>query len=431
MEGRSAQYIPVEFEFLDSTLFREWDSRGYKLYLHMRRHIWRGASGRLAGYYQNGWLAADGYLGTWAHWLGISRSEVSRLLAWMESKCIIRRLYKSETAGHPNIYAIGEVEHIIGGKPKEVIYLQHLLTEEADHSLEPLDEPPSLAHESVGPEHLLTYTSRPQLPTTVAVRQHSVAGGGHSVAGGQRSNNRIVIVEENKDHCDGNTVAIPESLSPETELDSTSSENVEPTPSLMPNCDIQEPAAPCEDLHKPKRPRVDAGEPSLLAPRTIGAALFFEVLGREAAAKGFIGPRQFKSLALRDKFEAAETRLGPERLVEVIQAGLATMGYAGMPKLVAYIVKAAGNGAPALANLDPVLYQKVVEAMRLDPAVSTQHRDQAARVTEACMKGGYTAEEVRKAGRYWWKDDWRGKAATGPNDGQFIQLMRSVREEKM
>ena len=115
-EQRPIQFIKTTFPLIDSELMKSWDARGYKLYLKMRRHICRSSKHRLSGYWLQGYLAVDGYLGSWASWMGVSKQVISKLLKWMEEKNIIVCAQKSKTAGQPNIYILGQVLHIEGSE---------------------------------------------------------------------------------------------------------------------------------------------------------------------------------------------------------------------------------------------------------------------------------------------------------------------------
>ena len=125
-ESSGLQFIMLEFPFIDSELYDEWDPRGMKLYWKMRRYVCRSNNHRLAGYWQKGYLATEGFQGTWAKMLGISQSTVSKLLRWMEEKGIITCGHRSRTAGDPNVYILGRVFHIEGSnKPVEVFLMDH------------------------------------------------------------------------------------------------------------------------------------------------------------------------------------------------------------------------------------------------------------------------------------------------------------------
>jgi len=138
MEGK--QFIPLYFDLLDSKLLEggSWDWRGYALYLKIRRHVWRSSNHKILGaYWKAGWLAAEGYMGTWAKWLGCSRPVVSRLLSEMEDKKILYCSYKSEYAGKPNVYILGKIIFIEGSiKPSEIFFLDHLPQSEIRSDIE-------------------------------------------------------------------------------------------------------------------------------------------------------------------------------------------------------------------------------------------------------------------------------------------------------
>jgi len=125
-ESKAVQFIMLEFPFVDSELYDEWDPRGMKLYWKMRRYVCRSSEHRLAGYWQQGYLAVEGFQGTWAKSLGVSQSVVSKLLGWMEEKRVAICAHKSRTAGDPNVYVLGRVFHVEGSdRPVEVFLLDH------------------------------------------------------------------------------------------------------------------------------------------------------------------------------------------------------------------------------------------------------------------------------------------------------------------
>ena len=125
-ESKAVQFIMLEFPFIDSELYDEWDPRGMKLYWKMRRYVCRSNNHRLAGYWQKGYLATEGFQGTWAKMLGISQPTISKLLRWMEEKGIIICGHRSRTAGDPNVYILGKVFHVEGSdKPVEVFLMDH------------------------------------------------------------------------------------------------------------------------------------------------------------------------------------------------------------------------------------------------------------------------------------------------------------------
>ena len=125
-ESSGLQFIMLEFPFIDSELYDEWDPRGMKLYWKMRRYVCRSNNHRLAGYWQRGLLATEGFQGTWAKALNISQSTISKLLRWMEEKRIITCGHRSRTAGDPNVYILGRVFHVEGSnKPVEVFFMDH------------------------------------------------------------------------------------------------------------------------------------------------------------------------------------------------------------------------------------------------------------------------------------------------------------------
>jgi hypothetical protein len=155
----------------------------------------------------------------------------------------------------------------------------------------------------------------------------------------------------------------------------------------------------------------------------------FSLQGREAAAKGLSAPQKFPSVALRDKFLAAEERLGLDALRGVILTAIEKMGYVSLTKLIQYISKAAGNSAPNTSNLPQGMLTQVATALRYNLDLP-QHIPRIARLTESCVKAGYTEEQVRKAGRLWW-EKWPGNTGTGPNDAQLLQTVETVKKERL
>jgi len=68
--------------------------------------------------------------------------------------------------------------------------------------------------------------------------------------------------------------------------------------------------------------RNDNNNQSPLAPDTQGAYTLFNLLGDEAKAKGHSSPKQFPSLLCKQKFEAAELRLGEIELEKAIRKAI-------------------------------------------------------------------------------------------------------------
>ncbi len=175
---------------------------------------------------------------------------------------------------------------------------------------------------------------------------------------------------------------------------------------------------------------------SAVAFSTPGAAFMVEFLTKEGKALGRSPAGKFPSVTAKERFEAAEQRLGLEALRKVLGTFFTKVRYPSINQIVGYVEKAAsnesgGNGQPPpTANLDPALYGQIVTSLRLNPLVCQKHKNQAERLTYACMVAGYTVENVRKFGVFWWRDDWRGKQGTGPKDDEFIQAVEGARKER-
>lgn len=76
---------------------------------------------------------------------------------------------------------------------------------------------------------------------------------------------------------------------------------------------------------------------SPLAPATPGEKILFELLAKEAKAKGRRSPKRFPTLVCKEEFNKAEERLG-KNLNAAIRTALKN-GIASIPKITAYISK--------------------------------------------------------------------------------------------
>lgn len=416
MEGHEAQFIFVYFPFIDSELFREWDPRGYKLYIYMRRHLWRSSGGKLGGYYLNGWLAAEGYLGTWAKWLKISRAATSKILGWMEENKILKCLYRTKSGCHPNVYALGQVVEITGGRRQEVIYLDAMLFKEAV-PLEPDTAEKVLAHE-VEPAPKLSQLNLyvPRKHDCFPQETVPFTQGNSTVHPGERSNSIKGII------CDHAQLGSGEpNCSPGEQLSS------EPTPAAL----SAEPLGPKAAVGGRARPgpRVEADNGALL-PASPAAHFLFAALGAEAEARGRVGPRRFRSVSAKSELERIEQSLGLAWTKETLSAAVRKMGHVSAERVIAYLSAAAKSQAsvPKADSLDQALYRQVVESLKLNPEATELHGKIAASVTHACMKGGYTVHHVRRAGRQWY-GSWMGREGRIPKESEFVGLMEQMREQ--
>jgi len=101
------QFVGLRFTLVDNPAYDQMDGRGIKLYVKLRRFIWRKETGPLGTYFENGHLATDGYLNQWAEWLGVAKSTVSRILNQLEEAGWIKWVVRSSKGGQPNIIILG------------------------------------------------------------------------------------------------------------------------------------------------------------------------------------------------------------------------------------------------------------------------------------------------------------------------------------
>lgn len=104
----SPQFVMMRFDLLDSEQFDLMHPQAIKLYLKLRRFIWRSADkGRLAEHFARGNLAVEGYCPQWAEWLQTSRSTAGRMVKELEDAGWLVRAYQSRGREDPNILYLG------------------------------------------------------------------------------------------------------------------------------------------------------------------------------------------------------------------------------------------------------------------------------------------------------------------------------------
>lgn len=91
--------------------------------------------------------------------------------------------------------------------------------------------------------------------------------------------------------------------------------------------------APRETLHR------------LLDPSTSGAYMLFNLLGDERAAKGYRPPKNFPTTLCKEKFIAAEERLGEIELEQAIRRGI-EKGITSITNLTDWVTKWAAEPSP-------------------------------------------------------------------------------------
>jgi hypothetical protein len=101
------QFVGLNFDLVDSPIYDRVDSRGFKLYVKLRRFIWRKETGPLGEFFEAGHLAVDGYLSQWATWLGVSKPTLSRILNQLEEAGWIKWAVRSSKGGQPNVLILG------------------------------------------------------------------------------------------------------------------------------------------------------------------------------------------------------------------------------------------------------------------------------------------------------------------------------------
>ena len=119
------QFVPTRFKLIESQLFLEWPGGAFKLYTYMRRFVWRSRNGKLGMFYGQGLLCVEGYLGSWAKALGVSKATISRWLDWMKREGVFWLVRDTHIIGgiQPSIYALGQVYDPVGGQSDDTIEL--------------------------------------------------------------------------------------------------------------------------------------------------------------------------------------------------------------------------------------------------------------------------------------------------------------------
>lgn len=148
-------YTPFYFDVITSGLYRKIPGDPLKLYWLLRRFVCRARSGHsLSLFYVQGYLAASGYLGTYAKLFGKSESTVSRWLKTLEDHKIIST-YRKGREGTPSIWILGRVIHVEGSEyGVDVFFLDHLAEaqEKDQHTVETFDD--TQMKECESPEHI-------------------------------------------------------------------------------------------------------------------------------------------------------------------------------------------------------------------------------------------------------------------------------------
>jgi hypothetical protein len=121
----SVQFVMVRFSLLDSPGFDEMDARAVKLYLKLRRYVWRSEKGPLADWFRSGYLVADGYMKQWGDWLGVSKSTASRMIACLVEAGWIAWGEKSAVGKAPNVIILGVWQSLPSGERLEIFYVDH------------------------------------------------------------------------------------------------------------------------------------------------------------------------------------------------------------------------------------------------------------------------------------------------------------------
>lgn len=136
------QFVPVPFPVLDSTEFDAMDPQAIKLYLKMRRFIWRKSTGELGDWFSRGWLVLDGNLNQWGTWLGVSKSTVSRKLNALHDARWALWLFRSQATTDRNVVALGT--WVPAGEVRvEVYFLDTIVSGQLGRLLQELPEIPA------------------------------------------------------------------------------------------------------------------------------------------------------------------------------------------------------------------------------------------------------------------------------------------------
>lgn len=105
---KNPQFVMITFDLIEGDAFEEIDGRALKLYLIWRRYTWRSATkGKLKDWFAKGFLCAEGYYGTWAKRLGVSRATIKRDVDKLVEQGWVKIGHKSRAADDPNVIVLG------------------------------------------------------------------------------------------------------------------------------------------------------------------------------------------------------------------------------------------------------------------------------------------------------------------------------------
>lgn len=147
------QFVGLSFDLIDSPIYDQVDGRGFKLYVKLRRFVWRKETGPLGEYFKTGHLAMDGYLSQWAEWLGVSKPTVSRILNQLEEAGWIKWVVRSTKGGESNVLILGRWISV-DGKRVEVYFVDTLAGEAANEqadTVSPVKQTVSGVKQTVSP----------------------------------------------------------------------------------------------------------------------------------------------------------------------------------------------------------------------------------------------------------------------------------------